>query len=410
MQITIKSGMKDVVVDSSEEQFDVIVGTSDATANIMFDGGSTLSIIESESYPIKLCSAVPQFESGKQYLLHLENGKVFFASKELVPHRPTEFTVVNAAEGITQQSYKGGILLTPPHNGLRDITYIGGAFFDGAELTFDYPSEFVHRRWLKEPSQSGGVEPEYVDLGLSVLWATTNVGAEAAEDYGWYMRLGDTEEPQGLTAANDNDPILPLATSRWQEIMTGMQNGTTPPPSTEEEIAAIYSDLVGTYAQDIDASFENGVWKGTAMLSDDLDPVVQAFGHGWRMPTAEEYTELIENTNVEQETINGIDGVRLTSTVEGYEENSIFMPMAGVRGFDGSLVTTGVGQPLMMFTKTLSLKDNQSFISLFRDGRVISSQSSEMVCVDAQSMNTGSLDAGAYRFYQLPIRGVKPKE
>ena len=400
--------MKDVVVDSSEERFDVIVGTSDATANIMFDGGSTLSIIESESYPIKLCSAVPQFESGKQYLLHLENGKVFFASKGLVPHRLLEFTVT--INNVEYSAYKGGILLTPPHNGLRDITYIGGALFDDAELTFDYPSEFVHRRWLKEPSQSGGVEPEYVDLGLSVLWATTNVGAEAAEDYGWYMRLGDTEEPQGLTAANDNDPILPLATSKYQEIMTGMQNGTTPRPSTEEEIAAMYSDLVGTYAQDINASFENGEWKGTAMLSDNLDPVVQAYGHGWRMPTAEDFTELMKNTSLSQETVNGVEGVRLTSTVEGYEENSIFISMAGAKVFDGSSNVEGIGDLLAMFTKTLSLKDGASFFSLFRNGRIVSNQSEDMVCVDWQSMGNGSLDARAMRFYQLPIRGVKPKE
>ena len=93
MEITISNGMKDVLVDSSEEQIDVIVGTGNATVNIMFDGSSALFIIESESYPIKLCSAIPQFESGKQYLLHLENGKVFFASKGLVPHRLTEFTV-----------------------------------------------------------------------------------------------------------------------------------------------------------------------------------------------------------------------------------------------------------------------------------------------------------------------------
>ena len=34
---------------------------------------------------------------------------------------------------------------------------------------------------------------EYVDLGLSVKWATCNVGADSPEDYGDYFAWGETE-------------------------------------------------------------------------------------------------------------------------------------------------------------------------------------------------------------------------
>ena len=37
------------------------------------------------------------------------------------------------------------------------------------------------------------VTHEYVDLGLSVKWATCNVGAEKPEDYGDYFAWGETE-------------------------------------------------------------------------------------------------------------------------------------------------------------------------------------------------------------------------
>ena len=36
------------------------------------------------------------------------------------------------------------------------------------------------------------LEPEYVDLGLSVKWATFNVGATSPEDYGDYYAWGET--------------------------------------------------------------------------------------------------------------------------------------------------------------------------------------------------------------------------
>jgi hypothetical protein len=37
------------------------------------------------------------------------------------------------------------------------------------------------------------VTPEYVDLGLSVKWATFNVGATKPEEYGDYFAWGETE-------------------------------------------------------------------------------------------------------------------------------------------------------------------------------------------------------------------------
>ncbi len=43
---------------------------------------------------------------------------------------------------------------------------------------------------------------EAIDLGLSVKWATCNVGAFAPEEYGDYFAWGETESKEEYTAAN----------------------------------------------------------------------------------------------------------------------------------------------------------------------------------------------------------------
>ena len=42
------------------------------------------------------------------------------------------------------------------------------------------------------PAAEEQIEYEYVDLGLSVYWATRNVGAEKPEDIGSYYSWGET--------------------------------------------------------------------------------------------------------------------------------------------------------------------------------------------------------------------------
>ena len=43
---------------------------------------------------------------------------------------------------------------------------------------------------------------EYVDLGLSVLWATCNIGADKPEDYGDYYAWGESETKSTYTESN----------------------------------------------------------------------------------------------------------------------------------------------------------------------------------------------------------------
>ena len=43
---------------------------------------------------------------------------------------------------------------------------------------------------------------EYVDLGLSVTWATCNVGATSPEDYGGYYAWGETNTKTNFSSDN----------------------------------------------------------------------------------------------------------------------------------------------------------------------------------------------------------------
>jgi hypothetical protein len=51
------------------------------------------------------------------------------------------------------------------------------------------------------------------------------------------------------------------------------------------------------------------------------------WGKNWRMPTAEEQQELLENCSWEWTTLNGVGGMQVT----GPNGNSIFLPAAGFR-------------------------------------------------------------------------------
>ena len=118
---------------------------------------------------------------------------------------------------------------------------------------------------------------EYVDLGLSVKWATCNVGANSPEDYGNYYAWGETTTKSTYTESNSK-----------------------------------------TYGKSI-----NDI-KGNVQY----DAARANWGGDWRMPTYSEQEELLDNCTWTWTTRNGVNGYN----VEGPNGNSIFLPAAGYRG------------------------------------------------------------------------------
>ena len=145
----------------------------------------------------------------------------------------------------------------------------------------------------------------YVDLGLSVKWATCNVGASSPEDYGDYFAWGET---------------TPKDYYDWSTYK--YCNGS--------------DDSLTKYC-DKSSYGNNGFTDNKTQLELSDDAARANWGGSWRMPSNEERNELIDNCTWEWTTQNGVNGYKVTSKSNG---NSIFLPAAGYR-YDSSLISAG---------------------------------------------------------------------
>ena len=143
--------------------------------------------------------------------------------------------------------------------------------------------------------------PEYVDLGLSVKWATFNVGATKPEEYGDYFAWGETEPKE----------VYNWSTYKWCK------------GSEKSQTKYCTSSSYGT------------VDNKTVLEAAD-DAARANWGGSWRMPTKAEQDELRNNCTWTWTTQNGVNGYKVTGT----NGNSIFLPAAGCR-FDSSLSRAG---------------------------------------------------------------------
>ena len=140
----------------------------------------------------------------------------------------------------------------------------------------------------------------YVDLGLPsrTLWATMNVGAASETEVGDYFMWGST-------TPNTDTPC------DWEHAP--FNGGYT-------EYNADAFDLVK------DTVCPNGV------LAKKYDAASQIMGGEWRMPTMDEFQELLENTIhpwVTDFNGTGVQGVKFTS--KNYPSKYIFLPVSGTR-------------------------------------------------------------------------------
>ena len=133
------------------------------------------------------------------------------------------------------------------------------------------------------PGDVGGGEA--VDLGLpsGILWSSVNIGASSPEEYGHYYAWGET-----VTKAE--------------------------------------------YSQSTYQYYQNGSYVniGTDISGTQYDVAMALWGDDWRMPTKDEFQELINNCTSEWTTVNGVNGYKFTSKTNG---KSIFLPAAGDRRY-----------------------------------------------------------------------------
>lgn len=147
---------------------------------------------------------------------------------------------------------------------------------------------------------------EGVDLGLSVMWATCNVGASSPGDFGDYYSWGGTKARRKFT---------------WKNYEYNLKND-----AYEDGGLKKYNE--NTLYGPIDSKVQ---------LEKEDDAARTKWGGGWRMPSVHEQLELWERCTWTWTTMDGIKGYLVTSKINN---NSIFLPAAGYRK-DGKVESEG---------------------------------------------------------------------
>ena len=150
--------------------------------------------------------------------------------------------------------------------------------------------------WDEAEEDTPDVPAEAIDLGLpsGTKWASCNVGASKPEEYGGYYAWGETEEKEVY---------------KWSTY--------------------IHCDGSSSTCHDL----------GSDISGTEYDVAHVKWGGNWCMPTLDDIDELLDNCTSEWTTLNGVNGRKFTSKING---NSIFLPAAGYRwDWDGGLSRAG---------------------------------------------------------------------
>ena len=185
---------------------------------------------------------------------------------------------------------------------------------------------------------------EYVDLGLSVMWATCNLGASSPEAFGDYYTWGETE-PYYTFGHSQDDPC-----ETWRDGKSaGYDWGAYKWCNGASHTLTKYN-----------TQSARGTVDNKTVLDPEDDAAHVLLGGNWRMPTKEEISELQDSKYCKWAwtTENGVMGYRITSKVSGYEGNSIFLPAAGYRAYEYFYPSEG---DMDMFYWSSSLSETVSY-------------------------------------------------
>lgn len=149
--------------------------------------------------------------------------------------------------------------------------------------------------------------PDPVDMGLSVKWASFNLGATKPEEYGDYYAWGETEPYYSSL-----NPLI------WKD---GKESGYS--WLSYKWCMGAYNQLT-KYCYDSHTGY-NGYTDDRTVLDIEDDAVRANWGGNWRMPTDAEWTELRENCAWTWTTQNRVNGYQVTAS----NGNSIFLPATG---------------------------------------------------------------------------------
>lgn len=156
-------------------------------------------------------------------------------------------------------------------------------------------------RWNPEISTTQEENKQSIDLGLSVEWATCNVGANTPEEIGNYYDFGF--------------------------------------PDGKPHVVPFYQDKDG--------------YEGDGSICGKNEDMAKAnWGEDWRLPTQEEAKELVQSCKTDLIRIKNIKCLKVT----GKNGNSIIIPFGGFRNFQNAMIN-GLNEMLFIWTGSYFIGD-----------------------------------------------------
>lgn len=233
--------------------------------------GNDLTIVTGKATTVEATKAVVEasISVSTEILVNAKLGFIYGEKQEL--------DVNNCVEKIYVEELKDNKITAVLHNLSPSVTYyyrafalVGTTYIYGATETFTT---------LQDPH-------EYVDLGLKsgTLWATCNVGANTAEQFGDFYAWGE---------------IKPKDSYSWSNY--------------------IYCE--GTKNSLLKYNFKDGKIE----LDQADDAAYVQWGRNWRIPSEEQLEELYNNCTWSWTEKNGVKGYDVKSKTNN---NSIFIPAA----------------------------------------------------------------------------------
>ena len=147
-------------------------------------------------------------------------------------------------------------------------------------------------------------------------WATTNIGADNPEDYGYYFWWGDA-----VGYKRENDKWVASDGSSLDFSFDDYDYNT---PTDGKSVSTLQSE---------------GWITTDGVLAPEHDAAHVHWGGDWRMPTIQELSDLNSKCDWTWTTMNGVNGYSVRGRGD-YASNSIFLPCAGF-GYWTSLYNAG---------------------------------------------------------------------
>lgn len=183
-----------------------------------------------------------------------------------------------------------------------------GHFFtyDEEDKTCCYEHSHTDVRVPTDEQFAAYSKQEYIDLGLSVKWATCNLGASTPEEYGDYFAWGELKPKKEY--ANGNYRF----------------GGGVPFKKYQSESKVVVKHLFR-------ANETETVGDNKTVLDIEDDAAAVQLGGKWHIPTPEDFEELLNCCTWTWTRIHGITGYIVQSEKKGYKDRWIFLPTCGFK-------------------------------------------------------------------------------